>query len=104
MRSRLLLFAALTILLSLAGCWAGANDHVGIADAAGAVAGFWKGLWHGMLLPLSFLVSLFSDAVQIYETHNNGGWYNFGFLLGACCSLGGSGGGAARRGRRRGGS
>jgi hypothetical protein len=27
--------------------------------------------------------------VNIYETNNNGGWYNFGFILGASSSLGG---------------
>lgn len=52
-------------------------------------AGFWAGLWHGSILPLAFLVSLFKPGVGIYETHNNGGWYNFGFLLGASSSLGG---------------
>jgi hypothetical protein len=29
--------------------------------------------------------------------HNNGGWYNFGFLLGVMVLLGGGGSGAARR-------
>jgi hypothetical protein len=35
--------------------------------------------------------------VTMYEVHNNGGWYNFGFLLGMMIILGGGGGGAARR-------
>jgi hypothetical protein len=42
-----------------------------------------------MILPFTFLVSLFSDKVSIYEVHNNGGWYNFGFLLGAGIVWGG---------------
>ena len=52
-------------------------------------AGFWAGLWHGTILPFAFLVSLFNSDVGLYETHNNGGWYNFGFVLGASSSLGG---------------
>ncbi len=52
-------------------------------------AGFWAGVWHGMILPFTFLVSLFKPGVGIYETNNNGGWYNFGFVLGASSSLGG---------------
>jgi hypothetical protein len=52
-------------------------------------AGFWAGVWHGLVLPITFVVSLFKPEVGIYETHNNGGWYNFGFVLGAASSLGG---------------
>jgi hypothetical protein len=48
-----------------------------------------------------FIISLFNDSVGIYEMHNNGGWYNFGFLLGASIIFGGSGGGACRGRRRR---
>ena len=45
-------------------------------------AGFWAGLWHGIIAPITFLVSLFVVGVSIYETHNNGRWYEFGFMLG----------------------
>lgn len=71
-------------LLMLAALLTGCADHnalVDTANAAGNVAGFWRGLWHGMIAPLAFILSLFSDC-SIYEVHNNGGWYNFGFLIG----------------------
>ena len=55
-----------------------------------APAGFWAGLWHGLILPITFIVSLFSMNVRIYETNNSGRWYDFGFLIGASASLGGS--------------
>jgi hypothetical protein len=45
-------------------------------------AGFWDGLWHGIIAPITFVVSLFVDGVSIYETTNNGRWYEFGFMLG----------------------
>jgi len=44
--------------------------------------GFWSGLWHGMIIPLSWIGSLFYDDIAIYAYNNNGGWYNFGFVLG----------------------
>ncbi len=37
----------------------------------------------------------------MYEVHNNGGWYDLGFLLGMVLTLGGGeGGSAASRSRR----
>jgi len=45
-------------------------------------AGFWAGLWHGIIAPITFIVSLFASEVSIYETNNNGRWYEFAFMLG----------------------
>jgi hypothetical protein len=56
-----------------------------------ASAGFLGGLWHGIILPITFLVSLFNANVRIYEKNNTGRWYDFGFIIGASSSLGGSG-------------
>lgn len=65
--------------------------------------GFWWGLLHGVIAPVAFIVSLFNETVGIYDVHNNGGWYDFGFLLGLSVWGGGGAGGAAatRCGRRR---
>jgi hypothetical protein len=49
--------------------------------AAGA-PGFWLGLWHGLIFPLAWIVSLFASNIAVYAVPNNGGWYNFGFFLG----------------------
>ena len=45
-------------------------------------AGFWAGLWHGLILPIAFLVSLFAPGVGIYERSNRGKLYDLGFTLG----------------------
>lgn len=45
--------------------------------------GFWHGLLHGFITPVSFVTSLFRDNVAIYAVNNSGGWYDFGFLLGS---------------------
>ena len=87
--------AVLVLAGVLSGCAAGPNP----AEGVGETAGFWLGLWHGFIAPIVFLVSLFNDTVSIYEVHNNGGWYNFGFLLGASAFFGGGGAGAGARRR-----
>jgi hypothetical protein len=66
--------------LVLAACAPGANNVV--AAGGQELAGFWLGLWHGVITPVTFVISLFNDNVNIYEVHNNGNWYNFGFVLG----------------------
>jgi len=86
------------VLVIVTGCVAGANELAGTADEEGHVAGFWRGLWHGIIAPITFIISLLADRVHFYEVHNNGGWYNLGFVLGAGILFGG--GGAASRRRR----
>lgn len=82
MSRRGFLLALLGLVLLLSACAAGANPEVGLADVDGDVAGFWLGLWHGVIAPVTFVISLFSDTVNVYEVHNTGNWYNFGFVLG----------------------
>ncbi len=55
------------------------------------VAGFWQGLWHGLIAPVTLVMSLFKEDVGIYEVHNNGARYNFGFVFGMMIIRGGSG-------------
>jgi hypothetical protein len=88
--------AALLMALLLSACAAGANPNVDVAAPDGNVAGFWMGLWHGLIAPITFVISLFSDTVSIYEVHNNGNWYDFGFVFGLSMSFGGSGAGGSR--------
>lgn len=64
-------------------------------------AGFWAGLWHGLICVITFIISLFSKNVTMYEVSNSGGWYNFGFLLGAAIALGGSWGPSRKRRRKK---
>jgi hypothetical protein len=52
--------------------------------------GFLGGLWHGIIAPFSFIISLFSDNVAMYAVNNNGSWYNLGFVIGAGILFGGS--------------
>lgn len=98
MKSSLTLLVLVLLLLNmLAGCAAGPNQFKGTASERGVVAGFWLGLWQGLIAPFAFVVSLFKSNLAIYEVHNNGAWYNFGYLFGLGCFLGGGGNQAARR-------
>lgn len=45
--------------------------------------GFWSGLWHGFISPISFFGSLIWEDISMYAVNNNGGWYDFGFVLGS---------------------
>lgn len=96
MKTALALLTVTMLLVIVAGCTAGPNELVDTPNADGQVAGFLYGLWHGLIAPVTFVISLFSDSIYPYEIHNNGGWYNFGFLLGLSIVFGGSGGGAAK--------
>lgn len=101
MRTTFLLLLAALALVLIAGCVPGPNELVNTPNAKGSVPGFWQGWWNGAISPVTFVISLFTPKVSVYEVHNNGGWYNFGFVLGAMMALGGSAGGATARRRRR---
>jgi len=73
----LALAGALAVLVALAGCAPGAERF------EAEPAGFWAGLWHGIICVVTFVIGLFTDTVRMYEVNNSGGWYDFGFLLGA---------------------
>lgn len=88
-RQAAIVFVAVFALASLSGCAPSANPLEGTA-LIGDAAGFWLGLWHGVAAPVTFIVSLFSSTVGVYEVDNNGGWYNFGFILGLSIVFGGS--------------
>ena len=90
-----------TCTLLLAACAAGPNTAASVPGQE--QAGFWLGLWQGLISPITFIVSLFNDNVNIYEVHNNGNWYNFGFMLGVVIVFSGGGGGSGQavRSRRR---
>jgi hypothetical protein len=92
MKTRVLVLIVLLVLiaLSLSACAPGANPLEGAPPEGGTVAGFWLGLCHGIIAPITFIISIFRSDVRFYEVHNSGFWYNLGFVLGAGILLGGS--------------
>jgi len=97
-KKRLIILSVVLLgMLLLVGCAASANPTVDVPDVDGKSAGFWSGLWHGVISPVTFFISLFSDNVNIYEVYNSGNWYDFGFMFGICIILGGGARGAKRK-------
>lgn len=93
----IVLFATL-----LCACAAGPNPALNTAMVGEhAPAGFWLGFWHGIISPVTFIISLFDSSVGIYEVHNNGNWYNLSICLGILTTVGGSSSSASRRRKPR---
>lgn len=91
MKKVLIVGILLLVLASLTSCAAGPNTAAMEPDEEGEVAGFWLGLWHGLISFITFIISLFNDNVSVYDVHNNGGWYDFGFIFGILIAYGGGG-------------
>lgn len=66
--------------------------------AADNPPGFLLGLLHGFLILFGFIGSIFTDY-RIYAFPNTGGWYDFGYLLGAMAFLSGGGAGTCKGAR-----
>jgi hypothetical protein len=86
------------VLLILGACAASGNESAGTAPG---LPNFWLGLWHGVISPVTFLVSLFRDDVGIYAVRNSGAWYDFGFMVGVSIAFGSTARAGAGTSRRR---
>jgi hypothetical protein len=79
--------------------------HVGMPtrdiDLSGAPANFWLGLWQGLIICLSFIASWFDHNIVLYQVHNNGFWYNLGYLIALSVSVGGIARGSRTKGKAR---
>jgi hypothetical protein len=85
-------------LVLFVGCAAGPNTMMGsVAEGATEPAGFFSGLWHGMISFIALIISFFNNNVNVYEVHNTGWPYNIGFILGVMLAYGGGAGGASYR-------
>ncbi len=81
----------ISLVLIIVSCTAGPNGSVKIPNDDEYLAGFFRGIWHGMILFVTFIISLFNDNVAVYEVHNVGALYDLGYLLGVSIAFGGSG-------------
>jgi len=60
----------------------GPNPMVNQPDQNGLIARAVAGLWHGIIAPITLVISFFNSNVHMYEVHNAGSEYDLGFLLG----------------------
>lgn len=77
-------FLLFSFVLFLTACTAG-----GVQFTDQSPAGFFYGLWHGVISIISLIIHMFNDNVLVYEINNAGGWYDFGFLIGVIMVWGG---------------
>ena len=68
----------------IAGCFPGSDMY-----SVDSRAGFFSGIWHGWIAPISLIIGFFRSDVRIYETHNTGWWYDFGFYISIISGFGG---------------
>ncbi len=52
-------------------------------------AGFFSGIWHGWIAPISLIAGFFNSAIRIYEPINTGWWYDLGFYVAIIGGFGG---------------
>jgi hypothetical protein len=60
----------------------GPNPMINQPDGIGRIARSGAGLWHGIIAPVTLVLSFFNDDIRMYEVHNAGSEYDLGFLLG----------------------
>jgi len=88
----ILICLLLTSVLLLTGCIPGGGSNTPLDPA-----GFFWGIWHGWIAPVSLVFSFFNDHNAIFETYNTGFTYNLGFYIAVISGFGGI---ALFRGRR----
>ncbi len=95
MKKKFFLLCAIVLLLAaiLAGCIPGDGAHT-----SSKPAGFFWGIWHGWIAPVSVVIGIFKKNIRIYEVNNTGWWYDFGFYIAV---IGGWGGISLFRSKRK---
>jgi len=68
----------------VSGCFPGGGTSTPVQPA-----GFFTGIWHGWIAPVSLIVGIFRADIRIYEPFNTGWWYDFGFYIAVISGFGG---------------
>lgn len=83
-RMLILFIIVLIVMLTFSGCVPGDGTYT-----ADKPAGFFRGIWHGWIAPISLVLQLFNKNIRIYEVMNTGWWYDFGFYIAIISGFGG---------------
>jgi len=86
MKKKFFLLSIMMILsvFLLTGCIPGDGSYT---DAN--TAGFFSGIWHGWIAPVSLIIGIFKVNIRIYESMNSGWWYDFGYYMAIISGFGG---------------
>jgi len=83
MRYAVLCACLILVLMSAVSCFPGGGH-----STPDNRAGFFTGIWHGWIAPVSLIVGIFSDGIRVYEPNNTGWWYDFGFYVAVIAGFG----------------
>lgn len=72
------------VLIGLSGCLPGDGSATSTDPA-----GFFWGIWHGWMAPLTLIIGIFDSDIRVYELYNTGWWYDFGFYIAIISGFGG---------------
>ena len=72
------------MLITMTGCIPGDGTYT-----TSHPAGFFWGIWHGWIAPISLIVGLFDHNIRVYETLNTGWWYDLGLYIAIISGFGG---------------
>lgn len=72
----MLVCLASLLMILLSGCVPGDGSYTDENRA-----GFFWGIWHGWLAPVSLIIGIFNNQLRVYETLNTGWWYDLGFYM-----------------------
>ena len=72
------------LLVTLSACAPGTG-----ANTAENPAGFFSGVWHGWIAPISLIWGIFNKSIRVYEPYNTGWFYDFGFYIAIIGGFGG---------------
>lgn len=74
----------IVIMIVFAGCIPGTGRYSPVEPA-----GFFSGVWHGWIAPISLIGGLFNPSIRVYEPINSGWWYDLGFYISIIAGFGG---------------
>ncbi len=74
----------LLILIAFTSCMPNPEQNMGQSPS-----GFFMGVWHGWIAPLSLIVGFFNEHTRVYDPNNTGWWYDFGVYMAIISGVGG---------------
>lgn len=79
-----LIFIIISVVFILNSCAPGSG-----ANTSDNPAGFFTGVWHGWIAPVSLIWGIFNKTIRVYEPINTGWFYDFGFYIAIIGGFGG---------------
>lgn len=83
-QSKWIVFGLLLFAILIMSCAPGGGTHTKHHPA-----GFFTGIWHGWIAPITLIIGFFNKNIRIYEVNNTGWWYDFGYYIAIISGFGG---------------